>query len=70
MNLENLGIVLRKVLEYLPHTFNPLENTVFNFIIITVQVFMYILVVTPRKYVHPLHFSATDNRKLIPVLGW
>ena len=25
---------------------------------------------TPRKYAHPLHFSATDNRKLIPVLGW
>ena len=25
---------------------------------------------TPRKYAHPLHFSATDSRKLIPVLGW
>ena len=25
---------------------------------------------TPRKYAHPLHFSATGNRKLIAVLGW
>ena len=42
-------------------------------IIITAQVFMYILVMTPRKYAQPLHFSsfsATGNRKLIRVLGW
>ena len=25
---------------------------------------------TPRKYAHPLHFSATGNGKLIAVLGW